>query len=452
MPKRLFARNLFIVNQKINMLENAGQNSIRTKRSTEIIAGISTFLATSYIIVVNPSILSKTGMPFAAVLTATVLVSFFSSLMMGLYAKNPIVVAPGMGLNAFFTFSVVLGMKVPWQTALGAVFWSGIVFLLLSVFNVRTAIVKAIPKPLRYAIAAGMGLFITLIGFSSAKFIVANPATIVGVSKLNPTVITFLIGLMVTAFLLIKNVKGAFLIGILFTTLAAYPLGRWWGASDTAIIHWQGVFAAPDFSLIGKLDFVHSLKWSFLPVIFAFVFTDMFDSLSTFIGLAEAANLLDENGEPQHVQRSLLTDAVSTTIAGLLGSSPGTAYVESAVGIEAGGRTGLTAIVAGILFLPFLFLAPLLSVIPSIATAPALVLVGVFMMAPVLKIKWNQPDEAIPAFLAMVLIPFTYSITQGIIWGFLSWTILKIATGKKAEVSPALLVIDAFVVLALVLG
>jgi AGZA family xanthine/uracil permease-like MFS transporter len=372
--------------------------------------------------------------------------------MMGLYAKNPIVVAPGMGLNAFFTFSVVLGMKVPWQTALGAVFWSGIVFLLLSVFNVRTAIVKAIPKPLRYAIAAGMGLFITLIGFSSAKFIVANPATIVGVSKLNPTIITFLIGLMVTAFLLIKNVKGAFLIGILFTTLAAYPLGRWWGGSEATIIHWQGVLAAPDFSLIGKLDLVHSLKWSFLPVIFAFVFTDMFDSLSTFIGLAEAANLLDEDGEPQHVQRSLLTDAVSTTIAGLLGSSPGTAYVESAVGIEAGGRTGLTAIVAGILFLPFLFLAPLLSVIPAIATAPALVLVGVFMMAPVLKIKWNQPDEAIPAFLAMVLIPFTYSITQGIIWGFLSWTILKIATGKKEEVSPALLVIDAFVVLALVLG
>lgn len=434
------------------MQATAGKTKSQTKRSTEIIAGMSTFLATSYIIVVNPGILSKTGMPFAAVLTATVLVSFFSSLIMGLYAKNPIVVAPGMGLNAFFTFSVALGMNVPWQTALGAVFWSGIVFLLLSIFNVRTAIVKAIPKPLRYAIAAGMGLFITLIGFSSAKFIVANPATIIGVNKLNPTTITFLTGLMVTAFLLIKNVKGAFLIGILFTTLAAYPLGRWWGTSNSTIIHWQGIFAAPDFGLIGKLDLVHSLKWSFLPIIFAFVFTDMFDSLSTFIGLAEAANLLDEDGEPQHVQRSLLTDAVSTTIAGLLGSSPGTAYVESAVGIKAGGRTGLTAIVAGVLFLPFLFLAPLLSVIPAIATAPALVLVGVFMMAPVLKIKWGQPDEAIPAFLAMVLIPFTYSITQGIIWGFLSWTILKIATGKKAEVSPALLVIDVFVVLALVLG
>lgn len=426
--------------------------SNQTKLSTEIIAGVSSFLATSYIIVVNPGILSKTGMPFAAVLTATVLVSFFSSLMMGLYAKNPIVVAPGMGLNAFFTFSVVLGMKIPWQTALGAVFWSGIVFLLLSIFNIRTAIVKAIPKPLRYAIAAGMGLFITLVGFANAKFIVANPATIVGIGKLNPTLITFLIGLLVTAFLVIKNVKGAFLFGILFTTLAAYPIGRWWGGSETTLINWQGVFASPDFSLLFKLDLVHSLKWAFLPVIFAFVFTDMFDSLSTFIGLAEAANLLDENGEPKNVKRALLTDAVSTTLAGLVGSSPGTAYIESAVGIEAGGRTGLTAVVAGLLFLPFLFLAPLLSMVPAIATAPALVLVGVFMMTPVLKIKWQQPDEAIPAFLAMVLIPFTYSITQGIIWGFLSWTILKLAIGKRAEVSLALLVIDVFVILALVLN
>src|ERR1700712_76333 len=190
------------------MQDYFGLKTHQTKLTTEIIAGVSSFLATSYIIVVNPEILSKTGMPFAAVLTATVLVSFFSSLMMGLYAKNPIIVAPGMGLNAFFTYSVVLGMKIPWQTALGAVFWSGVVFLLLSVFNVRTAIVKAIPKPLRYAIAAGMGLFITLIGFANAKFIVANPATIVGIGKLNPTLVTFLIGLLVTAFLVIKNVKG----------------------------------------------------------------------------------------------------------------------------------------------------------------------------------------------------------------------------------------------------
>ncbi|MCC9137817.1 NCS2 family permease [Pontibacter silvestris] len=428
----------------------------KTTVGTEIIAGISSFLATSYIIVVNPSILSQTGMPFSGVLTATVLVCFFSSLMMGLYARNPIIVAPGMGLNAFFTFSAVLGMDVPWQVALGAVFWSGVVFLLLSIFNIRTFIVRAIPKPLRYAIAAGIGLFITLIGFANAKFIVPNSATILGVSSLNATLLTFLAGLLVTAVLVARQVKGAILIGILFTTLAAYPIGRWWGGETATgiepLVSWQGIFAAPDFSLLFQLDFVNSLQWSVLPVIFAFLFTDMFDSVSTFVGLAEAADLLDENGEPQHVKRSLLTDAVATTLAGLVGSSSGTAFIESAVGIEAGGRTGLTAVVAAVLFLPFLFLAPLLSVVPAIATAPALVLVGVFMVRPITKINWLQLDEAIPAFLALVLIPFTYSITQGIIWGFLSYTAIKLATGKYKEVSVALLIIDAFCILALVLS
>jgi adenine/guanine/hypoxanthine permease len=420
----------------------------QTSRSTEIIAGLSTFLAMSYIIVVNPSILSQTGMPFSGVLTATIIVCFVSSLMMGLYAKNPIAIAPGMGLNAFFTYSVVLGMGVPWTVALGAVFWSGIIFLLLSVFQVRTYIVRAIPKPLRYAISAGIGLFITLIGFVNAKFLVANPATIISIGAITPAILTFLAGLLLTAWLVIKRVKGAILLGILFTTLLAYPIGRWWGLDTDTLISWKGLLAAPDFSLLFKLDLVNSLKLSVLPVIFAFVFTDLFDSLSTFVGLAEAANMLDENGEPGNVKRSLLTDAVSTTLSGLVGSSPGTAYIESAVGIEAGGRTGLTAVVAAFLFLPFLFLAPLLSVIPAIATAPALVLVGVFMIPTVMKIKWNQLDEAVPAFLAMVLIPFTYSITQGIVWGFLSWTAIKFVSGKRSEITPAILVIDAFVILA----
>ncbi|HTI09255.1 MAG TPA: 5'-methylthioadenosine/adenosylhomocysteine nucleosidase [Puia sp.] len=423
-----------------------------TTLSTELIAGLSSFLATAYIIVVNPAILSQTGMPFAAVSTATILVCFFSSLMMGLYARNPILVAPGMGLNAFFTFSVVLGMKVPWQQALGAVFWSGIIFLLLSLFNIRTYIVQAIPRPLRYGIAAGIGLFITLIGLVNARFIVHNPATMVGMGTLNAPVLTFIAGLLLMAILIARKVKGAILMGIAFTTIAALPLGRWWGMeTGSPLVSWKGLVASPDFSLLFQLDLVHSLQWAVAPVIFAFVFTDMFDSLSTFVGLAEAANLLDEKGEPRQVRRSLLTDAVSTTLAGLLGSSPGTAYIESAVGIEAGGRTGLTAVVGGLLFLPFLFLAPLLSVVPAIATAPALVLVGVFMIRPVIKINWQQLDEAIPAFLAMVLIPFTYSITEGIIWGFLSWTVLKIVTGKKGELSPALLVIDGFAILALAL-
>jgi AGZA family xanthine/uracil permease-like MFS transporter len=420
-----------------------------TNVQTEVIAGVSSFLATSYIIVVNPSILSAAGLPFTGVLTATVLVSFFSSLMMGIYAKNPVLVAPGMGLNAFFTFSAVIGMKIPATVALGAVFWSGIVFLLLSVFNVRTYIVRAIPHSLRYAIAGGIGLFITLIGFANAGFIIHRPATIIGPGELTIPVLLFLAGLLLTAILMVKQVKGAILIGIVFTTLAAYAFGRFWGTD--ILVKFSGVFSKPDFSLFLQLDLVSSLKWSVLPVIFAFIFTDLFDSLSTLVGLSEASGLLDAKGEPKNLKRSLTTDAVATTLAGLVGSSPGTAYIESAVGIEAGGRTGLTAVVGAVLFLPFLFLSPLLSMVPGVATAPALVLVGVFMIRPVIKIDWTVLDEAIPAFLAMVLIPFTYSITQGLIWGFLSFTALKISAGKAREISAALWVINVFAILALVL-
>lgn len=417
--------------------------------STEILAGISSFLATAYIIVVNPSILSQTGMPFPAVLTATILVSFFSSLMMGLYANNPILVAPGMGLNAFFTYTAGLTDGLSWQVALGTVFWSGIFFLILSAFNIRAYIVKAIPKPLRFGIAAGIGLFITLIGFANAKFIVPNPATMISLGNLNAPTLTFIAGLLVTVILLIRNVKGSILIGIVITSLLAWPIGRWWGGTET-VITIDHLVSKPDFSLLFQLDLVHSLRWSLAPIILAFVFTDMFDSLSTFVGLAEASNLLDENGEPRNIRRSLMVDAISTTIAGLTGSSPGTAYIESAVGIEQGGKTGLTAVTGAILFLPFLFLSPLLSAVPSIATAPALVLVGVFMMKPVIRISWNDLSEAFPAFLAMVLIPFTYSITQGIIWGFLSWTALKLLSGRAKDISIALIIIDIFAILALI--
>lgn len=422
-----------------------------TTLQTEILAGISTFLATAYIIVVNPSILSHAGMPFSGVLTATVIVCFFSSLMMGLYAKNPIVVAPGMGLNAFFTYTAILGMGIPWQTALGAVFWSGIIFLVLSVINIRTYIVQAIPKPLRYAIAAGIGLFITLIGLVNGGFIVKNDATLISHAALSATLVIFAAGLLLTAVLLVRKVQGGILIGIVVTTLLAAGVGRWWGEGST-LVSFNGIFSAPDFSLLGQLDIAGSLHVSVLPVIFAFVFTDLFDSLSTLVGLTEAANLLDENGDPRNIKRALVTDAMATTIAGLSGSSPGTAYIESAVGIEQGGRTGLTAVTAALLFLPFLFLAPLLSMVPAIATAPALVLVGAYMLRPITKINWMITEEAIPAFIAMVVIPFTYSITQGIIWGFLTWTVVKLAMGKRKEISLTLILIDLFCVLALVMG
>ena len=428
-----------------------------TNLKTEIIAGITTFLATMYIIVVNPAIISETGMPFSGVLTATILVSAFSSIMMGIYAKNPIVVAPGMGLNAFFTYSVVLGMGIKWEVALGAVFWSGIIFLLLSIFKIRMLIVQAIPKQIRYAISAGIGLFITFIGFVNAKFIIDNPATLVSISEMNPIIVTFLVGLIITSILVIKRVKGALIFGIIATTLLSIPIGRFYGDASainygvSTLVTWKGFVSMPDFSVFLKMDLVESIKLSLLPVVFAFLFTDLFDSLSTFIGVAEAANLVDEDGEPRNIRKSLIVDAISTTISGIFGTSSGTSYIESATGVEEGGRTGMTAVVTGLLFLPFMFFSPLLSIVPAIATAPALILVGVFMMKPVLKIHWSEFDDAIPAFFGMILIPLTYSITQGIIWSFLAWTIIKVAVGKKNEITPMLVIIDILAILALII-
>jgi AGZA family xanthine/uracil permease-like MFS transporter len=426
-----------------------------TNYKTEIIAGFTTFLASMYIIVVNPSLISQAGLPFSGVLTATVLVSALSSIMMGIFAKNPIVIAPGMGLNVFFAFSVVMGMGVTWQRALGAVFWSGIIFILLSVFNIRTYILRAIPKQIRFAVAAGIGLLITYVGFMNARFIVSNKATLITFGGLNAVTVTFVIGLLITSLLVVKRVKAALIMGVVLTTLLAIPIGRLYGDSTVlygakTVVSWQGLFAAPDFSLLFKLDLLGSLSLSLVPVIFAFVFTDMFDSLSTFVGVAEAADLKDEDGEPRNVKQSLIVDAISTTISGLFGTSAGTSYIESAAGIKEGGRTGLTAIVAGLFFLPFLFISPLLSIVPSLATAPALVLVGVFMMTPIAKINWQNFDDAIPAFLSIMLIPLTNSITQGLIWGFLSWTVIKVAFGKIEDISLMLVIIDIFAILALI--
>jgi len=424
---------------------------------TEVLAGITTFLATMYIIIVNPSILSQAGLPFSGVLTATILVSAFSSIMMGIYAKNPIVLAPGMGINAYFTFTVVLGMGVDWHIALGAVFWSGIIFLLLSIFQVRVLSLKSIPQPVRYGTAVGIGLFIAFIGLVDAKFIVANPATLVGLGAMNHITITFLAGFIVTVILVIKKVKGALILGIICTTLLSIPIGRWYGDASAinfgvpTLVTWKGLFEMPDFSLLFSLNLIDSLKFSLLPVIFSMLFVDMFDSLSTFIGVAEAGNLKDKEGEPLRIKESLIVDSFATTISGLAGTSAGTSYIESAAGIEEGGRTGMTAIVAGLLFLPFLFLSPILSIVPSIATAPALILVGIFMTSSIIKINWKELDDAIPAFLGMFLIPLTFSITQGIIWSFLSYTVIKVAIGKTKEVHWMLYVIDAFAILALVL-
>lgn len=416
---------------------------------TEILAGISTFLACFYIIIVNPAILAEAGMPFSAVLTATVLVSAFGSLMMGIYAKNPIVVAPGMGINAFFTYTAVKGFGLSFEEALGAVFWSGVIFLLLSVFKTREKIIQAIPPALRHAVSAGIGLFICFIGFQNAHFIVDNPATLVGMAIFkDPITLTFLAGLLFTGGLLVRKVSGAIIFGILFTTALAWPIGRIWGDASavnfgvSTLVNYTGLFAWPDFSLVGKADILGSLRYAYIPVIFVFTFTILFDGISTFVGLAEASGLKDPDGNPQNMRKSLLTDSIATLFAGLVGSSSGTAYIESAVGIEEGGRTGLTAVTAGLLFLPFMFFSPLLSVIPSIASSIALVLVGSFMVIPLTNINWTKPDESIPSFLTIVLIPFTYSLSVGISFGFISWTVLKLITGKTKEINPILAIIS----------
>lgn len=418
-----------------------------TNIKVEILAGLTSFLATMYIIIVNPAILSSCGMSQSGVLTATVLVSAFSSILMGVYAKNPIIVAPGMGINAFFTYTVVIGMKVPYEVALGAVFWSGLIFFVLSIFNIRTFIVNAIPKQIRYGTAAGIGIFISFIGLKNGGFIVANPATLLSRGAFNPASVLFIIGFIITAILLVRKIKAAFIFGIAITTIIAILYQKIFHIQG--LVPFNGFFATPDFSLIMALDLKHSLSFSLWPVIFAFLFTDMFDSLSTFVGVAEAADLKCEKGEPRNVKESLIVDAFATTIAGIFGTSSGTSYIESAAGIEQGGRSGLTAVVAGLLFLPFLFLSPLVSMVPSFATAPVLLLVGVFMMRPVMSIHWEVMDNAIPAFLAMILIPLTFSITQGIIWGFLSWTIVKAAVGKFNEITPTLLIIDIMAIAAL---
>lgn len=416
---------------------------------TEILAGISSFLATFYIIIVNPAILSETGMPFSAVVTSTVLVCAFGSIMMGVYAKNPFVIAPGMGLNAFFTYTAVLGLGLSYETALGAVFWAGVIFLILSILKLRDKIVQAIPHALRYAIAAGIGLFICFIGFQNAGFIVDDAATLVSLGSLkDPMCLTFLIGLGITSVLVSRKVTGAMIIGILLTTALAWPIGRWWGDASLinlgipTLVNYTGIFSMPDFSLFLKANLVDSIQYAFLPVIFVFAFTDLFDSLSTFVGLAEASGYKDEDGNPRNLKKSLMVDAITTIFSGLVGTSSGTAYIESAVGIREGGKTGLTAITAGLLFLPFLFFSPLLSIVPSIASSIALVLVGSFMMKPLTKINWTMPDEAIPVFFTMILMPLTYSITTGIIFGFLSWTLLKLFSGKKEEINPVLILIN----------
>jgi len=404
---------------------------------TEAIAGITTFFTMSYILIVNPAILSTpgTGMAFSGVLTATVLVCMVMTLLMGLYAKLPFAVAPGMGINAFFTFTIILTQKVWWQTALGIIFWAGVLFLLISITPIRETIAKAIPSELRIGTAAGIGLFLTFIGLKNAGFITGDPVTLVKLAVLGKEAQLAILGFVVMLALMIRRSIFAFLAGIFFVTLLAWLRGM----LQTP----EHLFSAPDFHTVFlKLDIFGALKLALLPTIIAILFTDLFDSISTFIGVAHAAELLDEQGNPKNLRQGLIVDSLATFGAGLAGTSSGTAYIESIAGINVGGRTGLTSVFTALCFLPCFFIAPIAGMVPLYATAPVLILVGASMFRSVREIAFSKIEEGLPAFLTIILIPLTFSITQGILWGFISHVVLYLFVGRRRDIHPVMYVLS----------
>lgn len=425
----------------MKLIKDAG-----TDIRTEAIAGVTTFFTMAYIVVVNPAILSTegTGMAFSGVLTATVVVCFVMTLLMGIYARLPFAVAPGMGINAFFTYSIILGRGVPWPVALGIIFWSGVLFLVISVTPVRVTIARAIPASLRIATAAGIGIFLTFIGLKNSGLVVSDPVTFVKLGTLDRTVLLMILGMALTIWLTHRKSPFAYLAGIFFVTLTAYALGL--------VRAPEKILSAPDFkSLFFKLDILGALKLSLLPAIISILFTDLFDSISTFIGVAHAAGMLDERGYPRRLREGLIVDSWATLGAGLAGSSSGTAYIESVAGIEVGGRTGWTSLFTALCFLPCLFLAPLAGVVPAYATAPVLILVGASMFRSARHLSFDRMEETLPAFLTIILIPLTFSITQGILWGFISHTGLYLMAGRRREIHPMMyaLAILSVVLLAL---
>lgn len=404
-----------------------------TDVKTEVLAGITTFMTMAYIIFVNPQILQDAGMPWGAVFTATCLSAAVATFLMGFLANYPFALAPGMGLNAYFTYTVVLQMGLSWQAALAAVFISGIIFILLTISKVREAIVNAIPMSLKLAVSAGIGLFISLIGFSSAGIIVANPDTLMALGDFSrPGVILAALGLVITSLLVVRKIKGALLWGIAITTIIGIPLG-------VTNLENFGIFSAPPS--VGEtfgaftIGFKEVFDFGIIPIIFAFTFVDLFDTIGTLVGVASKAGMLDEKGRLPRAEKALLADSIGTVFGSAVGTSTVTTFVESAAGVAEGGRTGLTAIVAGTLFLVALFFSPLIGIVPGEATAPVLIIVGVFMIEPVMKINFSDYLEGIPAFLAIVMMPFAYSIAEGIVFGILSYTFLHLLTGKTDKIS-----------------
>ncbi|MGB9679083.1 MAG: NCS2 family permease [Thermoanaerobacteraceae bacterium] len=415
-----------------------------TNAKTEILAGITTFITMAYIMFVNPIILKETGMNAGAVFVATCLSAAIGTLMMAFYANYPFAQAPGMGLNAFFTYTVVLTMGYTWQEALAAVFFSGIIFILITISGLREMIVDSIPMSLKYAVSGGIGLFIAFIGLKNAGIIVPNQATYIGFGNLTePATLLAIGGLFITAILMSKNIKGSILLGILITTVLGIFVGIVKLPDGFTLMKMPPSIAPTFLKLdikgllgIGKNVAVISVITSFLYVVLSFTFVDLFDTIGTFIGTGSKAGMLDKNGKMPNMKKGLLSDAIATTVGSLIGTSTVTTYVESAAGIAEGGRTGLTALTTGILFLIALFFSPIALLVPTQATAPALIIVGVLMMGSIKNINFDDFTEAMPAFLAIAVMPFTFSIANGIAAGLIAYPIVKLAAGKAKEIHP----------------
>jgi len=395
-----------------------------TNWRTEILAGVTTFLTMAYIVLVNPAILSAAGVPIHAATAATCISAAFGSLLMGVVARYPIALAPGMGLNAYFTYTVCLKMHVPWQTALGAVFISGLLFLALTAAGVRQMILRSIPHELYAAVASGIGLFIAFIGFHNAGLVVSDPSTLVSLGNVrNPTAALALFGLILMVALEIRKVRGAILIGVLATTGMAWAFG---------LVHWKsesiGLHDLTQTAL--RLNVHGALSRGLLEIIFVFFFVDLFDNLGTLVAVTKRAGLIAADHSIPRLNRILFADATSTIFGSLTGTSTVTSYVESTAGVAAGGRSGVTAIVTGLLFLAAMAAAPFVGLVPNAATAPALILVGSMMLATITEIRWHEPLVAIPAFLTLVLIPLTYSIANGLGFGIIAWAVLHMVTGN----------------------
>jgi AGZA family xanthine/uracil permease-like MFS transporter len=417
---------------------------------TEVFAGFTTFLTMAYIVVVNPSILGQTGMPLAAVAAATCVAAGVGSILMGVASNYPLALAPGMGLNAYFTFTVVKGLGVPWQTALGCVFLSGVAFLILTAVGARQLIVNAIPRSLFSAVAGGVGLFIAFIGFKDAGIVVSSPATTVALGSLTAAPVALsLIGLIAIAALQAWKVKGAILFGILGTTAAGWAMGLVHvSAASTSLADMSAT--AFRLNIPGALNLKGGFGAALIEIVFVFLFVDLFDNVGTLVAVTKRAGFVQPDGTIPRLSRILFADSIATLIGALAGTSTVTSYIESAAGVEVGGRTGLTSVVVGLLFLLTLLFAPLVQAIPAAATAPALILVGAMMMGALKEVEWFDPIEAIPAFLTLIMIPLSFSIANGLAFGIVSHAVLTLVTGRARRKDWLLFVLAALFVLRFV--